>query len=134
MKKPAKEKSYSLVYHIQHGRQKQGCLPLFVLIAALLVGTALIFVKVEKPQPAPNLGEADVYYLNDTFSYVHLRQDIALPFPQPKKLNPPVLPYSRRASLAPLPPLSPFDAPRGSVILDEENLLELPPAPSQTQP
>ena len=60
-----KSESINLLYHRAHTRPMPGCLPLFVILAALLVvGIAIVF-KVNLPPPVEPRGEGNIIYRQD---------------------------------------------------------------------
>ena len=110
-----------LLYHSMHARPMRGCLPLFVLLSALLVGGVIALFEVSLPEPAPPRGEGLMLYQRDDLTRFRVRQQSALPL----RLH--TLPLRPMPELLPPPSrLQPVDA-RDSFVLDDAYLLEFPP-------
>lgn len=124
-----------LLYHSMHARPMRGCLPLFVLLSALLVGGVIALFEVSLPEPAPPRGEGLMLYQRDDLTRFRVRQQSALPLRLPTSVDPaaqwPIpehaLPLRPMPELLPPPSrLQPVDA-RDSFVLDDAYLLEFPP-------
>ncbi len=129
------QEEVSLVYHLKHGRPMPGCLPLFVLLAGVLVVLAMELVQVRKPEPLRPRGEGNVYYRNDELLHFHVLQRSPLPLRLPACADPaqapdaetPPLMLEREVSLLPAPAPTLFSSAPDSAVLDKAVLLELPP-------
>ena len=138
-----KRESINLLYHRAHTRPMPGCLPLFVILAALLVvGIAIVF-KVNLPPLMEPRGEGNIIYRQDELTRFRVRQLSALPLRLPAAVDPAArslvpehkLPLHPTMQLVPPPSqLSPA-CDHESAILDDAYLLELPPEadPTPTQ-
>lgn len=127
----------SLLYHAMHSRPMPGCLPLFFLIAAIIVGTLMLCVDVAMPQPIRPKGHGQVTFRNDEITAMRMQLRSPLPLILPVYADP-----SRKDSAAghnlpdkynPAPVQSPaqplFDSVPASMVADETQLLALPPTP-----
>ena len=74
-----KDKEHSLLYHTMHSRPMPGCLPLFFLLAMIVVGTGLWFAPVEMPERVRPKGVGKVYVKNDRLTDFVLRRKSPLP-------------------------------------------------------
>lgn len=139
-----KEKEQSLLYHTMHSRPMPGCLPLFFLMAMVVVGLGLWFAPVEMPERVRPKGVGNVYVKKDRLTDFVLRRTSPLPLHLPIHADPE---YQEDAAAAAMPLLRPVDiltppanalftqAP-DSAVLDAEALLALPgePAPAVIAP
>lgn len=135
------EEEVSLVYHLKHGRPMPGCLPLFVLLAGLLVVLGMELVQVRKPEPLRPRGEGNVYYRNDELLHFHVLQRSPLPLRLPAGADPaqapnagtPSLTLERQVELLPAPAPTLFSSAPDSAVLNKAALLELPPAETDVE-
>ena len=124
-----------LLYHSLHKRPMPGCLPLFVLLAALVTGGLMCLVQVRLPAPIRPRGVGTVDYRNDELTRFQVRQRSALPLRLPTYADPAEqlpeapqeLPLNRPVNLLPAPPLPITTEPPDSAVLDAAFLLQLPP-------
>lgn len=134
------EKEHSLLFHSLHSRPMPGCLPLFMLLAALLLGGAFALVRVKMPDRVRSRGESNVYYRNDSLTHFEIRRRSPLPLRLPASVEPV---NAVAASVQPLsaeckvklhsleaPPL--FGVAPDSVVLDAADLMALPPVSAPT--
>ncbi len=129
------ERRYKLIYHSLHGRPlRGGCMPVFLLLALLLLGGMLMMVRVEMPEPLTSAGEGSVIYRKDELLYAQIRQRSPLPMRLPDFVDPARhpeegvnLPFRRELHMQAAPPESPFATAPDSVVLDAAGLLALPP-------
>lgn len=132
-----KDKEHSLLYHTMHSRPMPGCLPLFFLLAMIVVGTGLWFAPVEMPERVRPKGVGKVYVKNDRLTDFVLRRKSPLPLHLPLHADPEYqedlaaasMSLMRRAQIVPPPPQELFDPAADSAVLDAAALLELPPMP-----
>lgn len=118
-----------------------GCLPLFFLMAALVVALIMLAVRVSLPATPPPRGVGNVYYRNDELTRFRVRQHSALPMRFPDSIDPvaqlPIpehnLPLPRKMPLQPAPPAYLPDNIPDSIVLDPELLLKLPPPANEQQ-
>lgn len=137
-----KDKEHSLLYHTMHSRPMPGCLPLFFLLALIVVGTGLWFAPVEMPERVRPKGVGKVYVKNDRLTDFVLRRKSPLPLHLPLHADPEYqedlaaasMPLARRAQIVPPPPQELFDPAADSAVLDAAALLELPPVPAVEAP
>lgn len=130
-----------LIYHSLHKRPMPGCLPLFMLLAALVTGGVMWLVQVRMPEPFRPRGTGTVHYRNDELTRFQVRQRSALPLRLPAYADPAAhlpelnyeLPLSRPVNLQPAPPLPITTEPPDSAVLDAATLLQLPPEQSSPQ-
>lgn len=133
MNKMEKEE-HSLLYHALHSRPMAGCLPLFFLLAAIAVGSALLFVKVEMPRGVRPEGLGKAMFINDATTATRLKLRSPLPLILPAYVDPTrretaagqTLPRKAEPKLQPPPPSRIFSPHPTSMILDEDALLKLP--------
>lgn len=124
-----------LIYHSLHKRPMAGCLPLFFVLAALVVAGVAALVKVVVPEPPKPRGVGNVYYRNDELTRFQVRQRSALPLRLPAYADPAArpaipeheLPLYRELELLPLPPLHSIQPPPDTAVPGAEGLPELPP-------
>lgn len=130
-----KKEEHSLLYHAMHSRPMAGCLPLFFLLAAIVVGSAFFFVKVDMPEPARPQGHGKVMFINDEITAMRMQLRSPLPLILPAYVDPTrvetaaghSLPRKAEPELRPSPGTHIFERYPDSMILDEKRLLELPP-------
>lgn len=135
-----KQASPKLLFHSLHTRPMPGCLPLFFLMAALVVAGLVCLVKVSLPMPLRPRGNGNMYYSNDELTRFQVRQSGALPLRLPAYADPaarlPVpehpLPLRREVGPAPAPPLSITNQAPDSAVLSADALLTLPPPADST--
>lgn len=130
----AGEHECALVYHVRRKRRLRGFLPLYVLLSALLLGGLLWLVPIRMPEDERPGRIGRVYYRDDRLLQFHLMQRSPLPFSLPDGVDPaaePVgrleVPLRRPAALMGLEPLPLYGASGDSCVLDEVDLLALPP-------
>ena len=131
-----KEKEHSLLYHTMHSRPMPGCLPLFFLLAMVVVGASVWFVPVEMPERVRANGEGKIYIKNDRLSKFVLRRESPLPLHLPQHVDPEYqedlaaasMPLQNQVKLLPPPPMPLFAEAADSAVLDAEKLLALPGA------
>ncbi len=112
-----------------------GCLPLFFLLAMIVVGTGLWLAPVEMPARVRPKGVGKVYVKNDRLTDFVLRRKSPLPLHLPLHADPEYqedlaaasMPLIRRAQIVPPPPQELFEPAADSAVLDATALLELPP-------
>lgn len=125
-----------LIYHTMHKRPMPGCLPLFFVLAALVVVGIISLVRVVTPEPLRPRGVGNVYYRNDELTRFQVRQRSAMPLRLPVYADPaarPPIPEHpldpvRQVELQATPAVTslPGAAP-DSAVLNAESLLALPP-------
>lgn len=130
----AGEHECALVYHVRRKRRLRGFLPLYVLLSALLLGGALWLVPIRMPAEKLPAHIGRVYYRDDRLLQFHLMQRSPLPFTLPEGVDPaaepvghPGLSLKRPASLLGLEPLPLYAESGDSCVLDDVDLLALPP-------
>ena len=124
-----------LLYHSLHKRPMSGCLPLFFVLAALVVAGVISLVRVVTPQPLRPRGVGNVYYRNDELTRFQVRQRSALPLRLPAYADPAArpaipqheLPLYREVELQTLPPLPSIPPPPDTAVPGADTLPELPP-------
>lgn len=133
----------SLIYHSLHGRHIRGCLPLFLMLAFIVVGVLLWVVPVKMQAPLRPRGEGAVYHRNDDFTNYMVRQGSPLPLQLPLVADPEFLedsaarymPLRREAQLRMAPAVAILPVVPDSAVISAEKLLALPPeTPIQTEP
>ena len=125
-----------LLFHSMHKRPMPGCLPLFFLVAAVVVGCIICMVQVTLPRQVRPKGVGNIYYRNDELTRFQVRQRSALPLRLPAFADPaahqPIadhsLPLERKIGPLPAAPYSVTPQAPDSAVLDAEYLLALPPA------
>jgi len=130
------QKEHSLLYHAMHSRPMPGCLPLFFLLAALVVAALMLLVNVQMPQRVRPHGHGKVTYRNDEITAMRMQLRSPLPLILPVYADPSrkdvaagqTLPRRFEAELFPAPEQPLFDTVPASMVMDETKLLELPPA------
>lgn len=124
-----------LLYHAVHSRTMRSYPAVFIVLAAVAVGCAITFVRVDIPPSQISHGEGFITYRQDAFTHFQVRQHSALPLRLPNSIEPaaqspvPQHPLSvyPPPRLAPPPPLLPSVSENISAIPDDAYLLELPP-------
>lgn len=123
-----------LIYHAPHRRPMPGCLPLFLMLALVAVVGGILLVPVKMPERLKPWGEGRVFYRQDALLAAQIRQRSMLPFRLPPELEPvstisrvEEVPLSLPLQLLPAPPENLFASPPDSAVLQEANLLALPP-------
>ncbi len=137
-----KDKEHSLLYHTMHSRPMPGCLPLFFLLAMIVVGVGLWVAPVEMPERVKPRGVGKVYKKEGRLTDFVLRRQSPLPLHLPLHADPEYcedlaaasMPLLRESRVLPPPPQELFDPAADSAVLDAVALLELPPLPSETTP
>lgn len=134
------QENNGLLYHAMHSRPMPGCLPLFFLIAAIIVGTLMLCVDVAMPEPVRPKGHGQVTFRNDEITAMRMQLRSPLPLLLPVYADPSrkdsaaghKLPAKFEPALAPAPAQPLFDSVPASMVADEHQLLALPPAPAPT--
>lgn len=137
-----KDKEHSLLYHTMHSRPMPGCLPLFFLLAMVVVGVGLWVAPVEMPERVKPRGVGKVYKKEGRLADFVLRRQSPLPLHLPLHADPEYredlaaasMPLLRESRVLPPPPHELFDPAADSAVLDAAALLELPPLPSEPPP
>ena len=137
-----KDKEHSLLYHTMHSRPMPGCLPLFFLLAMVVVGVGLWVAPVEMPERVKPRGVGKVYKKEGRLADFVLRRQSPLPLHLPLHADPEYredlaaasMPLLRESRVLPPPPQELFDPAADSAVLDAAALLELPPLPSEPPP
>ena len=137
-----KDKEHSLLYHTMHSRPMPGCLPLFFLLAMIVVGVGLWVAPVEMPERVKPRGVGKVYKKEGRLTDFVLRRQSPLPLHLPLHADPEYcedlaaasMPLLRESRVLPPPPQELFDPAADSAVLDAAALLELPPLPSEPPP
>lgn len=137
-----KDKGHSLLYHTMHSRPMPGCLPLFFLLAMVVVGVGLWVAPVEMPERVKPKGVGKVYKKEGRLADFVLRRQSPLPLHLPLHADPEYredlaaasMPLLRESRVLPPPPQELFDPAADSAVLDAASLLELPPLPSESAP
>ena len=135
------DKEHSLIYHSLHSRPMPGCMPLFMVLSALLMGGIMLLVNVVSPPPLRPKGEGNVYYRDDAILKFQIHQRSPLPLRLPASLDPAREAAVATATLSWVKPvgLLPLSSPRiyspapDSAVLNSEILMELPPLKTQAQ-
>lgn len=137
-----KDKEHSLLYHTMHSRPMPGCLPLFFLLAMILVGVGLWVAPVKVPERVKPRGVGKVYKKEGRLTDFVLRRQSPLPLHLPLHADPEYredlaaasMPLLRESRVLPPPPQELFDPAADSAVLDAAALLELPPMLSEPAP
>ncbi len=137
-----KDKEHSLLYHTMHSRPMPGCLPLFFLLAMVVVGVGLWAAPVEMPERVKPRGVGKVYKKEGRLTDFVLRRQSPLPLHLPLHADPEYcedlaaasMPLLRESRVLPPPPQELFDPAADSAVLDAAALLELPPLSSVSAP
>ena len=137
-----KNEEHSLLYHAMHSRPMAGCLPLFFLLAAIVVGGVFFFVEVSMPGPVRPQGNGKAMFMNDEITDMRLQLRSPLPLILPAYVDPTrqeaaagqKLPRKATPELQAAPGTRIFERYPDSMILDEERLLQLPPATQENAP
>lgn len=132
------DKEQSLLYHAMHSRPMPGCLPLFFILAAIIVGLIMLCVEVEMPKRIRPEGHGKVTFRNDEITAMRMQLRSPLPLILPVFADPSrkdvaagqTLPQRFEPALIPAPEQALFDSVPASMVTDERLLLELPPAPT----
>lgn len=132
------KKEHSLLYHTMHSRPMPGCLPLFFLIAVVVVGGGIWFAPVRMPEPLQPEGVGRVGIKKDRLTDFVLQRKSPLPLHLPLHADPEFQEDIAQESMALLrpvrlqtpPPLPLFEEAGDSAVLDKALLLALPPAES----
>ena len=129
------QEEHSLLYHAMHSRPMPGCLPLFFLLAALLVTALMLMVEVQMPRRVRPQGQGKVTYRSDEITNMRMQLRSPLPLILPVFADPSrkdvaagqTLPRRFEPALTPAPEQPLFDTVPASMVIDEQKLLELPP-------
>lgn len=124
-----------LIYHSLHRRGYRSCLPITFIISALVVTGALIVLNVRMPERIRSKGVGKIYYQNDELIHFLIRQRSPLPMNMPAYADPArqetaaAIETDGRADAKPIPapPFNFLSTPPDSAVLDEKDLLALPP-------
>ena len=135
-----KDKEHSLLYHTMHSRPMPGCLPLFFLMALVVVGAGMWFAPVEMPRRVMPKGVGRVGVKNDRLTDFVVRRTSPLPLHLPLHADPEYqedmaaasMPLLRPVAIQPPPPMPIFDAAPDSSVLNAEELLAYPEPPAQS--
>ena len=135
-----KDKEHSLLYHTMHSRPMPGCLPLFFLMALVVVGVGMWFAPVEMPRRVMPKGVGRVGVKNDRLTDFVVRRTSPLPLHLPLHADPEYqedmaaasMPLLRPVAILPPPPMPIFDAAPDSSVLNAEELLAYPEPPAQS--
>lgn len=130
------EKEHNLIYHSLHSRPMPGCMPLFMLLSALFLGGLMLLVQVDTPKRIRPKGEGNIYYRDDSILRFQISQRSPTPLHLPSALDPVRRENTASAGLSWIKPVSlmPLGSPRiytpapDSAVLDEKELIALPPA------
>ena len=126
-----------------HSRPMPGCLPLFFLLAMVVVGAGLWFAPVEMPKRPVPKGVGRVYIKKDRLMDFVLRRTSPIPLHLPVHADPEhqedmaaaSMPLLRSVDILPPPPMPVFDEAPDSAVLSAAELLAYPdeqPAVPQT--
>lgn len=129
-----KIKERGLLYHTLHSRPMPGCLPLFFLMALVVVGLGLWLAPVEMPERVHPRGNGQVLMKNDRLTRFLLQRRSPLPLHLPHRADPEYqedaaaasMPLLRPETLLPPPPQPVYSQVADSVVLNAEDLLALP--------
>ena len=135
-----KDKEHSLLYHTMHSRPMPGCLPLFFLMALVVVGAGMWFAPVEMPRRVMPKDVGRVGVKNDRLTDFVVRRTSPLPLHLPLHADPEYqedmaaasMPLLRPVAILPPPPMPIFDAAPDSSVLNAEELLAYPEPPAQS--
>ena len=130
------EPRHNLVFHTQNIRRTHGCLPLYFLMAALVLGLCFAAVKVVRNAPLRPKGVGTVYDQTDLQTRFRVQQQSIHPLLLPSAVDvaPDAreLPLKRSVAPMPMPSLPLYPVAPDSAALNAESLLELPPAEETT--
>ncbi len=137
-----KKKEHSLLYHTMHSRPMPGCLPLFFLMAMVVVGAGMWFAPVEMPKRPVPKGVGRVYIRNDRLTDFMLRRMSPIPLHLPLHADPEhqedmaaaSMPLLRPVTILPPPPMPMFDEAPDSAVLNAADLLAYPDVPAPAAP
>ena len=129
------EEEHSLIYHALHSRPMPGCLPLFMLMAAIFVGVMLLMVDVKMPERVHPEGHGKITYNNDAITAIRMQLRSPLPLLLPVYADPTRqdvdsgqnLPRRFEPSITKAASQAIFDTVPASMVTDEHLLLALPP-------
>lgn len=125
-----------LLYHSLHGRVSlKGCLPLAFILVGCAVYGVVSTLEVVMPKPVRSRGEGQVYYRNDELIHFQIRQRSPLPLNLPTYADPARQEAAAAVKREPRMQAGPQGAPAfdfllvppDSIVLNEADLLELPP-------
>lgn len=137
-----KDKEHSLLYHTMHSRPMPGCLPLFFLLAMVVVGVGIWVAPVKMTERVKPKGVGKVYKREGRLTDFVLRRQSPLPLHLPLHADPEYhedlaaasMPLLRESRVLPPPPQELFAPAADSAVLDAASLLELPPLPVSEVP
>lgn len=129
----------AFIFHSDHVRRAHGCLPFFVLLGALFLGSLLSVVRVVRPAglKRPPIGTVYSRESDPATRFIVIQEGILpLLYPGSADLEPPdpPLPLTRELQPVPAPPLPTYPTAPDSAVLDTEKLLELPPEAGKEAP
>lgn len=131
-----------LVYHVKYSRPLRGCMGVFIFLSVVLITAALFLVKVVLPEPLPPARVGRVQYRNDGLLHLQAILRSPLPLPLPPHVDPArqeenaaqALPAGFVPGLHKLRPEPIFSTAHDSAVLEEGQLLALPPENLQEPP
>ncbi len=129
-----KKQSEGLIYHSLHGKDVRGCLPVFILLAFIVMIAGFFLFKIKLTEDVTPRGKGQVYLKKDPLYDTHIGKISPLPLRLPEFADPAkgirsyaTLPITRYATFEPASPIRAFDRELlGSTILNDEYLLDLP--------
>ena len=83
-----------------------GCMPLFMLLSALLVGGLMMLVQVDTPKRLRPKGEGNIYYRDDAILRYQISQRCPTPLHLPSALDPVRQVHDAAAGLSWIKPVS----------------------------
>lgn len=132
-----KKQEQSLIFYTAYIRRAHGCLPLFVVLAALFLAGALCLVRIVRPAAPERPQVGTIYNSSDAFTRFMVDQRSILPLLYSASLDSEpegrALPLTREMQPVSAPPLPLYPTAPDSAVLDEEQLLELPPERKEEQ-
>lgn len=126
-----KKQEQPLIFYTAYIRRAHGCLPLFLIPAALLLAGLFCAVKIVRPAqpPRPQLGT--IYSSTDAPTRFMVAQRSILPLLYPAfhdtEPTEKAIELTREMKPVSAPPLPLYPTAPDSAVLDEEELLALPP-------
>lgn len=119
-------------------RKQISHLSYFLLPVVIIIPASLFFIDIRMPEQPSDKGEGNIYFKQSAASYHAAREYSPLPMKLPAHMEPAhlesmyseLLEINHENQIRKAPVISPFDAPEGSVFLDREKLLKLPPVNS----
>jgi len=124
-----------LIYHSLHGRGYRGCLPVTLVISALVVAGGMWLFQVRMPERVRPKGHGELFYRNDSLIHFQIRRRSPLPMNLPGFVDPARQESAAavdsdgrvEAKLTPAPPFDFLSTPPDSAVLNADDLLALPP-------